>query len=140
MLETDLMVNDLLIRTDLTEDRLVKVLGIFVINHESAPMKYVVDVYDFKSRYNYELYPFEIKPINLTTEILDSIGFEKVSTSPQLIYSHKENINFFLYKNEFGFYFDLGKTEVRINYLHELQHIMKLYGIDNNIENMIIKL
>ena len=76
----------------------------------------------------------EIEPIPLTPEILEKNGFRKQNNSSGVIrldtYWLGEEIGFHLHS--FGTdYYQFGLAKIR--YVHELQHALKLCGIDKPI-------
>lgn len=75
----------------------------------------------------------DIRPIPLTPEILEKNGFTK-GYGVWVIYRHPLIKWFVLYKKEFGYAISVGESEVNINYVHELQHALKLCGIEKTIE------
>ena len=74
-----------------------------------------------------------VKPIPLTSEILEKNEFTK-EYGVWVIYRHPSFKWFVLYKKEFGYAISVGESKVNINYVHELQHALKLCGIDKTIE------
>lgn len=77
----------------------------------------------------------EIKPIPLTPEILEKNGFRKQNNSSGVTkldtYWLGEELGFRIHSFETGYYqFGLAK----IRYVHELQHALRLCGIDKEIE------
>lgn len=75
----------------------------------------------------------EIFPIPLTPEILEKNGFTK-EYGVWVIYRHPSFKWFVLYKREFGYTISVGESEVSIDNAHELQHVLKLCGIEKTIE------
>jgi hypothetical protein len=74
----------------------------------------------------------EIQPIELTPDILEKNGFTKEYGAAWNIYRFSASW-FALYKKEFGFMLSVGSYEISIKYVHELQHALKLCGIDKEI-------
>ena len=84
----------------------------------------------------------DIKPIPLTLEILEKNGFEKEIVNGDTYFTLDDIV---LENNyEFGFYFGrfYGDSEdgfvfvdtIAIKYVHQLQHLLHLCGIDKEIE------
>ena len=71
----------------------------------------------------------EYEPIPLTPDILEKNGFVKAWNT----YRHSLKKWLVLYKKEFGLSLHIGEAEFRLDYVHELQHIMRLCGIDKEI-------
>lgn len=100
-----------------------------------------LDTYSFK-----ELKYEEIEPIPLTSEILNKNGFETngkaiyAAYCPEDKHANLEISEHYYYDNEKtdgGFYWTINCCEydiIRLRYVHELQHALKLCGIDKNIE------
>lgn len=76
-----------------------------------------------------------VEPIPLTAEILETNGFniEVAPYTPNWLRCIL-NPNFFLEDRLKGFYHFNGNNLAKIQYVHELQHTLKLCGIDKNIE------
>ena len=74
----------------------------------------------------------QIKPIPLTKEILEKNGFVKDDTWDEWVhFTNGIIIDFTLLVDEDGFRLDIPNA--RINYVHELQHALKLCGINKEI-------
>lgn len=74
----------------------------------------------------------EIQPIPLTSEILEKNGFEyRPSWGEWVHYNPFPLIDFTLLTDEEGFQLDLPNT--KIEYVHELQHALRLCNIDKEI-------
>lgn len=132
----ELMIDDWVYRTDFNTPVPSKIIGMEVVNYDK--MEYVVDVFN-KNGYNVQLYLNEIEPIPLTPEILEKIGFE---TQPnigyiiddwdgtQIIYDSWNHVLRIIkdYKTclDIETFNDLT--------IHELQHALRLCGIDKTIE------
>lgn len=131
----ELMIGDWVYRTDFNTPVPSKIIGMEVVNYDK--MEYVVDVFN-KNGYNVQLYLNEIEPIPLTPEILEKIGFE---TQPnigyiiddwdgtQIIYD-KWNHNLRIIKN-YKVCLDIETFDDIA--VHELQHALRLCGIDKTI-------
>jgi len=87
---------------------------------------------------------YNVEPIPLTTEILEKNGFEKQfgnfiyenDDENLMIEFYPKNIN---YTNGCYDYIDIEKgcvtiTEMPIEFVHELQHALRLCGIDKEFE------
>lgn len=92
------------------------------------------------------IYSIQVEPIELTIEILQKNGFELDGGSIWAAHC-PEDKNFDLEisehyhddgeKTQGGFYWTINCCEydiIRLRYVHELQHAMKLCGIDKTIE------
>lgn len=86
----------------------------------------------YKSMY----YLIDVEPIPLTPEILEKNGFERDRNDGYAILRLEDNSEFFYYFHEYKltkFY----KSEIIFRcqcvYAHELQHALKLCGIDKEI-------
>lgn len=131
----ELMIDDWVYRTDFNTPVPSKIIGMEVVNYDK--MEYVVDVFN-KNGYNVQLYLNEIEPIPLTPEILEKIGFE---TQPnigyiiddwdgtQIIYD-RWNHNLRIIKN-YKLCLDIETFDDMA--VHELQHALRLCGIDKTI-------
>lgn len=97
----------------------------------------------FKSKFD-ESFIFvsmkDVEPIPLTTEILDKNGFGFVDTSNEYYSSVwtgwwiLEGLELGCCDNsKFPVFFNIADTNVRVNYVHELQHALKLCGIKKEI-------
>lgn len=75
----------------------------------------------------------EISPIELTTEILEKLGFQKISTNKYV----SGKVTIAVFAEEF---FITIKSEnarvmmITIKYIHELQHVLRLCGIEKEFE------
>lgn len=77
----------------------------------------------------------ELNPIPLTLEIMKANGFNiKVSPYTPNWIRCILNPNFFLEDRLKGFYHFNGNNLAKIQYVHELQHALKLCGIHKEIE------
>lgn len=75
----------------------------------------------------------EIEPIQLTAEILKKNGFEEyVYASLHTFYYDKKYI--ISYFDNLGFSIDINHHNMKIHYVHELQHALRLCNIDKEIE------
>lgn len=86
--------------------------------------------------------PYEINPIPLTPEILEKNGFAYFSiggAEQWLINDDYYDINVYEYSDSIWvFRYDctemsLPHTQVTMSYVHELQHCLKMVGIDKEI-------
>lgn len=137
------MIGDWVYRTDFNTPVPSKIIGIEVVNYDK--MEYVVDVFN-KNGYNVQLYLNEIEPILLTPEILEKNGFRK-SVSPPGIHAKCYEIedkdkkycltiaNYNRYKRLL-LNVDSEDSEcfnIKCDYVHELQHALRLCKIDKTI-------
>lgn len=74
-----------------------------------------------------------LDPIPLNPNILESNSFVKEYGGAWNIYRHAVKKWFVLFKKEFGFTLHIGETEMRLDYVHELQHILRVCGIEKEI-------
>jgi hypothetical protein len=127
----DLMIGDWVYRIDFNTPVPVKIIGIEIVNYDK--MEYVVDVLN-KNEHNIHLYLDEIEPIPLTTEILEKNGF---------VYDSEDKLFEDIYPRISMLYAQYRLVEngginygemSEIKYVHELQHLFKLCGIDKDIE------
>ena len=101
-------------------------IGDWVVGGSEEPFKIGIIDPDF-------LHWNEVQPIPLTPEILEKNGFVKHDTWDEWV--HYETgifIDFTLLVDEYGFHLDIPNA--RIKYVHELQHALKLCGIEKEIE------
>lgn len=145
MTQKDLQIGDWVYRIDKKAPVPVKIIGIEVANYDK--MEYVVDVLN-KNEHNIHLYLDEIEPIPLTTEILEKNEFvvnKHVYPYPYYEYINEEN------KLKVGFAFPQGNRtsykdpwvyidskrvfveHLPCMFVHELQHTLKLCGIEKEI-------
>ena len=117
----DLMVGD---RVFLFDDKPVKVDCIGNVE------VYLSDENGIDWRVTYE----HIKPIPLTPEILENCDFKKEYGAAWNLFRLTSTKWFVLYKKEFGYTLHIGESEVTLKYLHELQHCLKLCGINLEIK------
>ena len=77
----------------------------------------------------------EIEPIPLTAEILEKNGFERVGTSYILKESMFELTNpSHPDRYQDIYYIRLARQNKRVMYVHKLQHFMREFGIEKEIE------
>lgn len=76
----------------------------------------------------------KLKPIPITPDILEQNGFVKEYGAAWNTYRHSIKKWFVLFKKEFGISLHIGETEFRIDYVHELQHLMRLFHIEIEIK------
>lgn len=87
----------------------------------------------------------EFEPIPLTGEILEKNGFEKCEDCAWSLFVHKEEGKPALYQIYWsinGFYLEISSytsqsgdfSRIGIQFIHELQHALKLCGIDKTIK------
>lgn len=75
-----------------------------------------------------------LEPIPLTQEILVRNNFHHIRGGAWDYFSIKGIEWFDLYKEENGFALHIGQSEVYLNYVHELQHALRLCKIEKEIE------
>lgn len=92
------------------------------------------------------VYSIQVEPIELTTEILNKNGFETngikmcAAYCPEDKHANLEISEQYHHDNEkieCGFYWTINCCEydiIRLRYVHELQHAIKLCGINKTIE------
>jgi len=142
------MIGDWVYRVDFKEPIPVRILGLEVVNYDTHPKQYIADVFCPKHKNNVGLYMDEICPITLTAEILEKNGFELYEqdfTSDKVYLFDKG----FTYIEDCGNYFVIGanveyehfgrklrfiSSTIKVYYVHELQHALRLAGIDKEIK------
>lgn len=128
MKANELMIGDFVTFKDCQNDKEIIVIKIWHLSQEGNALVFIDD-----SKVLYEIaIDDEIVGIHLTSEILEKNGFTK-GCGVWVIYRHPSIKWFVLYKKEFSYTISVGESEVSINYVHELQHILKLCGIEKNI-------
>lgn len=127
MKATELMIGDLVI----FEDNIHKITDLSLCIDESVLVH--VDGYECN------IFEHEISPIPLTEEILKANGFEKRD-------GHYANgISDCYYKNGFAlsfrekFYIYCGMVSLLVNYVHELQHTIRICGLSDLADNLKIQ-
>lgn len=127
----ELMIGDWVYRIDFNTPVPSKIIGIEIVNYDK--MEYIVDVLN-KNGYNVQLYLNEIKPIPITTEILEKNGF---------VYDSEDKLFEDIYPRISMLYAQYRLVEngginygemSEIKYVHQLQHALRLCGIDKEIE------
>lgn len=136
------MIGDWVYRTDFNTPAPSKIIGMEVVNYDK--MEYVVDVFN-KNGYNVQLYLNEIEPIPLTPEILEKNGFiikkkwaqiGNFGDNPLIMWHFEDDAFLHDFKHELEIHQnETGKVHIRIpcEYLHELQHALRLCKIDKTI-------
>ena len=79
----------------------------------------------------------DVKPIPLTSEILEKNGWKDISFDSEADYYNDdvEMVSFYEGKDGNAWWWHVGlELAAPINYVHELQHILKLFKIDKEIE------
>lgn len=71
----------------------------------------------------------DIKPIPLTEEILVKNGFKH--SMPHNDWTNAD-CNFYLYEGGNGY--RISNTDIKLDYVHQLQHLLRLCGIEKEIE------
>lgn len=130
----DLMIGDWVYRVDFKEPIPVRILGLEVVNYDTHPKQYIADVFCPKHNNNVGLYMDTICPIPLTAEILKKNGFEKRDGEYQDVFYHYGDFDLLIDDRlEPCGYTLYGVLELQIKYVHELQHALRLAGIDKEI-------
>jgi predicted MPP superfamily phosphohydrolase len=131
MKETDLMIGDYLYWG---KDKIVKVqmirkyednFGVDAVYNDSANLYFCTDNDDTYS-YNID----ELKPIPLTTDILEKNGFIKESRE-----NHGNTLQYCILTD--GLWIDIsGESyfEGKLEYVHQLQHALRLCEVEKEIE------
>ena len=73
----------------------------------------------------------------LTTETLEKNGFKKHISNTRMFYHHDEyRLSYYLVNKHFTIYNQINGSLVQrvITYVHELQHVLKLCGINKEIK------
>lgn len=120
------MVGDWVYRVDFKEPIPVRILGLEVVNYETYPKQYVADVFCPKHNNNVGLYMDEICPIPLTAEILEK-NFPTIEDG--VTWNETADSDLFNIRVEYDKY-----VEGIFKYTHELQHALRLAGIDKEIK------
>lgn len=139
-----LMIGDWVYRVDLKEPIPVRILGLEVINYDTTPMQYIVDVSCPKHINNVGLYTDEICPIPLTAEILEKNGFaykesDETCATEAFHQWHLDGSRFAIDDDSWWRAVKDGELHVKfggfpLKYLHELQHALRLCGINKEIK------
>ena len=143
----ELMIGDWVYRVDFKEPIPDRILGLEVVNYDTHPMQYIADVFCPKHNNNVGLYMDTICPIPLTAEILEKNGFvkgEEVSDTPpydqdeegNMYYSFRGELKFWGWWQPDNTYYIPANAmgDIIIRYVHELQHALRLAGIEKTIE------
>lgn len=78
----------------------------------------------------------DIRPIPLTEEILVKNGWDFTKSDYSVYCKEDTNGDAELSKDEYGFYWSINCDEyviLRIDYVHQLQHLLRLCGIDKEL-------
>lgn len=131
MKANDLMVGDIVTFKDCQNDKEVIVVKIWGINQEGNALVFIDD----SDSLDEVTIDEEFVGIPLTPEILEKNGFN-IEIAPYTPGWKKciLNPNFFLEDRLKGFYHFNGNTLAKTQYVHELQHALKLCGIEKTIE------
>lgn len=79
------------------------------------------------------------RPIPLTTEILEKNGFTKTHTQyTEYMWSHPSRCTF-LYQYDPDGEICLENTEIELNYVHQLQHALRLCGLNELADNLKVE-
>lgn len=89
----------------------------------------------------------EIEPVTITEAILKANGFSEQPNTPEacmdFVFSNEDGIRVYV-TPEIGEIYSVhalftGKIDMTIRYVHELQHILRLIGLDDLADNFKIK-
>lgn len=137
------MVGDWVYRVDFKEHIPVRILGLEVVNYDTHPKQYVADVFCPKHNNNVGLYMDEICPIPLTAEILERNGWSYNNEDAKYAAETWVGNGLMLQENGIGYRIvvvsdyddeDTNYTQFVITYIHQLQHALRLAGIEKEIE------
>ncbi len=131
MKANELMIGDFVTFKDCQNDEEIAVIKIWHLSQEGNALVFIDD-----SKILDEIaIDDEIVGIHLTPEILEKNGFN-IEIAPYTPDWKRciLNPNFFLEDRLKGFYHFNGNNLAKIQYVHELQHALKLCGIDKTIE------
>lgn len=81
--------------------------------------------------------PNELSPIPLTEDILVKNGWDFTKSDYSVYCKEDTNGDVELSKDKYGFYWSINCDEyiiLRIDYVHQLQHLLRLCGIEKEIE------
>lgn len=106
---------------------------------EIYPKGFIADVGDCKE---VPLMPYEIEPISITPEILEKNGFEKEQGICWTMWPNEtEYLDYYFLDNRLVriYIYKTGREEITftcrdLKYVHELQHALRLCGVDKEIE------
>lgn len=80
-----------------------------------------------------ETYPDELSAVLITPEILENNGFERAAVGG-VIYHHCSYAEISLYKDGWWHTVNLDEYSInKINGVHQLQHLLRLYGSEKEI-------
>lgn len=100
-----------------------------LVNIKGKPVKVTLD--DLRTMLIlFEDVDFHIEPIGLTEDILVKNGFEKFAES-QTLFDYTDNdihLEYWIGDGCFRYY------TAEIHYVHELQHLLRLIGVEKEIE------
>lgn len=130
MKANELTVGDLVTFKDCQYDDDIIVVKIYQINQENNALVFIDDS-DSLDQIDIDQ---EIVGIPITKEILEKNGFENYKTIGSLSYykNKDNNLKFEFYGKTLEDY--AGNRIIELGYVHELQHALKLCGIDKTIE------
>lgn len=131
MKTTELMIGDWVIGSIVDRGRVVAIddEDEYKTHHGSVRIKYSEDFAG-----NGE-WADKISPIPLTPDILEKNGFQKEYARPWMLY-RLDNMG--LYKQEFGYATSFGMSMRPLRYVHELQHALRMCGLDKLADNFKI--
>lgn len=121
----DLMVGDLVYNT---KKEICKVCGVSCFFGES---NFHLDNYSKENDGGFDL-ELEVFPIPLTPEILEKNGFKFINDEPFFVGWEQYGM-VFCYREGGGFSVSI-LINSQIDYVHELQHLLRLWKIDKEIE------
>ena len=104
----------------------------------NAEVNYIM--VDIPDMHLHDVFIEDLQPIPLTEEILEKNGFGFLDTSNNEIKSVwtgwwiLDGLELGCFSNlKFPVYFNISDVNVKVNYVHELQHALKLCGIEKEI-------
>lgn len=135
---SELMLGDLVL---LADRQIAKVVSLYK-NHKGSGGEIIVES-DLKI-FNSLVRDEDINPIPLTEEILLKNGFRITGSFIELVEYAWNDVNdeiCIFYNRESNdpyFYVEIANVEVKIRYLHELQHLLRMCGFNKLADNLKI--
>ena len=125
----DLMIGDIVTFKDCQNDKKPVIIKIWSINQDGEAFAFI----DNDESVDEIVIDDEIVGIPLTPEILEKNGWEERPTGYVFYTDGKryDNSLWYIFGNNT---FVVNNAEFQINYVHQLQHALKLCGIDKEIE------
>ena len=123
----DLMIGDWVKVEEPTETVKARVLGV----HKDGVINY--EVFYSCVRATGQIHTDYVSPIPITEEILEKNGFKKVNMTVDGDYRHYHLHGVCIsWEEQNGFWY--GEGDIEFKYVHELQHLLRLCGIEKEIE------